>query len=531
VKPTNPLVDPLLTDFYEYSMAYAWWLNGTHEEPAVVDVHFRRNPFDGGFTVFAGVEEVLRLVCDYHFTDDQIAVVRRFMPEDAQSGFFDWLKTVDCSRVRIRSLREGSLAFPRVPLFIVEGPIAVVQLLEAPILALINYPSVVATSAARIRLAAGWDKTLIEFGLRRAPGPDGGISASRYSYIGGFNSTSNVKAAQLFPGLRPSGTHAHSWVQSYLGLGEVKRRDITGPDGRIHDLVELSLQYREELGGNHTNEGELASFIAYARAYPRGFLALVDTYDTLKSGVPNFLSVALALNHVGYRPVGIRIDSGDLAFLSRRARQLFREVSEQFEVDFGKLTIVASNDIDEQTLLALGQQGHEIDSFGIGTRLVTAGGEALGGVYKLTVASGVPRIKVSGDSAKITLPGKKRAFRLYAGESPLAVVDLLTLADEAAPEPGQRVLCRHPFDETKRLIVIPSRVEELYEVIWDGKPNLEIVRPLNETRQYVLDQLAGFRQDHLRPVNPTPYKVSVSAKLYDFLHSLMASEVPIAEIS
>lgn len=531
MKPTNPLVDPLLTDFYEYSMAYAWWLNGTHEQQAVVDVHFRKNPFAGEFTVYAGVEEVLRFVADYRFTDEQIEVVRRFMPADVDPSFFQWLKAVDCSKVRIRSLREGSLAFPRVPLFIVEGPIAVVQLLEAPLLALVNYPSVVATGAARIRLAAGWDKTLMEFGLRRAPGPDGGVSASRYSYIGGFNSTSNVKAAQLFEGLRVSGTHAHSWVQSFLGLEDLKRRSIVGPDGRKHDLVELVLRFREELGHKRTNEGELAAFIAYAQAYPRGFLALVDTYDTLRSGVPNFLSVALALQHIGYRPVGIRIDSGDLSFLSRRARQLFRETGSRYGADFEKLTIVVSNDIDEETLLALGQQGHEIDSFGIGTRLVTAGGEALGGVYKLTVASGVPRIKVSGDSAKITLPGKKRAFRLYAGDPPTPVVDLLTLADEEAPQPGDRVLCRHPFDETKRLIVIPSRVEDLYEVIWDGEPNLRIVRPLNETRQYVLDQLAGFRQDHLRPVNPTPYKVSVSPRLYDFLHSLMASEVPIAEIS
>ncbi|HEX2988405.1 MAG TPA: nicotinate phosphoribosyltransferase, partial [Chloroflexota bacterium] len=514
MKPTNPLVDPLLTDFYEYSMAYAWWLNGTHEEQAVVDVHFRKNPFAGEFTVFAGVEEVLRFVSDYRFTDEQIEVVRRFMPADVDPAFFQWLKTVDCSKVRIRALREGSLAFPRVPLFIVEGPVAVVQLLEAPLLALVNYPSVVATGAARIRLAAGWDKTLMEFGLRRAPGPDGGVSASRYSYIGGFDSTSNVKAAQLFDGLRAVGTHAHSWVQSFMGLKDLKSRNIVGPDGREHDLVELVLRYREELGGNRTNEGELASFIAYAQAYPQGFLALVDTYDTLRSGVPNFLSVALALREVGYRPMGIRIDSGDLSFLSKKARQLFREAGQRNGGDLEKLIIVASNDIDEETLLALGQQGHEIDSFGIGTRLVTAGGETLGGVYKLTVAAGVPRIKVSGDSAKITLPGKKRAFRLYAGDLPTPVVDLLTLADEAAPQPGERVLCRHPFDETKRLIVIPSRVEDLYEVIWDGEPNTETVRPLNETRQYVLDQLAGFRRDHLRPVNPTPYKVSVSAKLY-----------------
>jgi nicotinate phosphoribosyltransferase len=531
MRPTNPLVDPLLSDFYEFTMAYGWWLNGLHEEPAVMDLHFRRNPFEGEFTVFAGLEEVLRFVSSYHFTEAQVETVRRFMPADADPGFFDWLRTVDCSQVTIRALPEGTLAFPRVPLFIVEGPIAVIQLLETTLLALVNYPSVVATNAARIRLAAGMDKTLMEFGLRRASGPDGGISASRYSCMGGFDSTSNVKAAALFEGLRVAGTHAHSWVQSILGLDRLERRGLADPEGVEHDLVELVLQCRDELGFNHANEGELASFIAYARAYPRGFLALVDTYDTLRSGIPNFLSVALALSRIGYRPIGIRIDSGDLAFLSRRARQLFRSVGERFGVDFGSLSIVASNDIDEETLLALNNQGHEIDSFGIGTRLVTAGGETLGGVYKLTVASGVPRIKVSGDSAKVTLPGRKRAFRLYAGEPAVPVVDLLALDDEEAPRPGDRVLCRHPFEETKRLIVIPSFVQDLYEVMWDGKPNMSMVKPLGETRQYVLEQLTTFRKDHLRPVNPTPYKVSVSPKLYDFLHGLMASEVPIAEIS
>ena len=531
--PTNPLADALLADAYEFTMAYAWWKNGHAERAAVADLYFRRNPFGGEFTVFAGLAEGVRFLSSYRFSPAHIERLRTLLPADTDPGFFDWLRALTLDRVRVRALREGSLAFPRVPLLSVEGPIAQVQLLETALLTLINYPTLVATAAARLRLAAGPDKRLLEFGLRRAPGVDGGISASRYAYIGGFDATSDVKAADLFPALPAAGTHAHAFVQSYLGLADAALAGFTAADGSLFDLKGTALHYRAQLDAQHTHDGELAAFLAYAAAYPTAFLALVDTYDTLKSGLPNFLVVALALHQAGYAPLGIRLDSGDLAYLSRQARAAFEAVSARFSVPFARLAIVASNDLNEATLLHLNVQGHQIDTFGIGTRLVMPG-EALGAVYKLTAVDGQPRIKVSGDSAKISLPGRKNAYRLCAGSGdraePVAVVDLMTLADEEPPVAGQPVLCRHPFEETKRVLVTPRQVEDLLTVVWDGTAQRHVLQPLGQVRAFVLEQLARFRQDHLRAANPTPYKVSVSARLYDFVHDLLAREVPIAEI-
>lgn len=528
LKPTNPMVGPLLTDKYEFTMAYGWWRLGMADRHVVVDVHFRHNPFAGQFTVFAGLDEVVRFLADYRFDDERIDLLRGIMGPGIDPGFYDWLRNASPSSVTVRAIREGSLVFPRVPLFLVEGPVAMVQLLETALLTLINYPSLIATSAARIRLAAGASKRLMEFGLRRAPGPDGGISASRYAFLGGFDSTSDVKASALFPEIPASGTHAHTWVQSFLSLDDVRDCKFDDASGKPFDLLARALHYRRELDAEHTNEAEFASFVGYACTYPSEFLALVDTYDTLRSGVQNFLAVALALNEAGWKPVGIRLDSGDLAFLSRRARAMFRSAGDRFGVDFAGLTIVASNDIDESTILSLNQQGHEIDAFGIGTNLVMPG-EALGCVYKTVEVAGVPRIKVSSDAAKTTIPNDKRAYRLYDHDG-RAVVDLLAMAHEPAPEPNSRVLCRHPFEETTRVVVIPSRIEELHQIVWDGSPRAEALRPLSESRDYVLHQLATFRPDHLRPINPTPYKVSVTPRLYDFVRELLESEVPIAEI-
>jgi len=526
MKPTNTLVSPLLTDFYQLTMAYAYWKSGRHEVPAVFDLFFRKNPFGGEFTVFAGLEEVLRFLSSFHFDVEQIEYLRGVMP-GCEEGFWDWLGSIDCSAISVQAVPEGTIVFPRIPLLIVEGPLAIAQLLETTLLTLVNYPSLVATNAARFRIAAGRDKRLLEFGLRRAQGPDGGLSASRYCYIGGFDATSNVLAGRLF-GIPVAGTQAHAFVSSFTSLNDLRETTLVDARGKRRDFLGLAQEYRHALGYRQSNEGELAAFIAYAQAFPRGFLALVDTYDTLKSGVPNFLAVALALAECGYQPVGIRLDSGDLAFLSREARRMFRAVSERYRVDFERLTIAASNDLNEQTLLSLNQQGHEIDVFGIGTHLVTCQAQpALGCVYKLVEIDGQPRIKLSQDMDKMTIPGRKEAYRLI-GASGNPVVDLLIQAGEEKPRPGQRVLCRHPFDEAKRAYVTPTAIVPLHRPVWRGRP---VPQPsLNEIRAYVLEQLASMRQDHLRSLNPSPYKVSVSEKLYGFVHSLWMSEAPIAEI-
>lgn len=526
MKPTNGFVGPLLTDLYQLTMAYGYWMSGRHQDPAVFDLFFRKEPFGGEFTVFAGLEEVLRFVSDFHFTDEQIEYVRSVIPH-CDARFYRWLRELDCSAVKVYSLAEGTVTFPRVPLVVVEGPLAVAQLLETTLLTLVNYASLVATNAARLRLAAGGDKVLLEFGLRRAQGPDGGVSASRYSYLGGFDGTSNVLAGSLF-GIPVRGTQAHAFVSAFGGLADLQNRTLAAKDGERHDFVDLVLHFRQDLGFLGTNEGELASFIAYAQAFPDGFLALVDTYDTLRSGVPNFLCVALALHRLGHRPVGVRLDSGDLAFLSRETRRMFCQVGELQAVDLGGLTIAASNDLNESVLLSLNQQGHEIDVFGIGTHLVTCQTQpALGCVYKLVEVNGLPRIKLSQDISKVTIPVRKEAYRLV-GESGHPLVDLLIQVGEERPEAGRRILCRHPFDETKRVYVTPTAVVPLHQCVWDGQP---VGLPsLKEVRSYAAKQIASLSEEHLRFLNPTPYKVSVSDRLYSFIHRLWMQEAPIAEI-
>jgi nicotinate phosphoribosyltransferase len=464
---------------------------------------------------------------NFHFSDDHIAYLKEQMPQ-CEKGFFDWLKSVDCSRMKIYAFKEGTISFPREPLMRVEGPIAIAQLLETSTLTLTNYPSLMTTNAAKYRLAVGFDKGLIEFGLRRAQGPDGGLSASRYSYMGGFDGTSNVLAGYLF-GVPIKGTHAHSYVQSFTGVENLKNNTLVGADGKVHEFVKMVLEIRAELGFHYTNEGELTSFIAYAQAFPKGFLALVDTYDTLKSGVPNFICVALGLLKLGYKPIGVRLDSGDLSYLSRGTRKMFNEISARTDPDLSKCMILASNEINRSVLISLKQQGHEIDTFGIGTHLVTCDEQpAMGCVYKLVEAKGIPRIKLSQELSKMTIPGKKEVYRLFGGDG-YSLLDLMIRVGDKPPEPVKRVLCHHPFDHIKRVYVTPSKLMPLHHCVWDGKRVYPEVS-LNESRDYVLNQLRSTREDHLRDINPTPYKVSVSEELYSYVYHLWAEESPVTEL-
>ena len=527
MKPTNQLVNPMLTDFYQITMAYAYWKAGVHEEEAVFDLFFRKNPFGGEFAIYACLEEKLRLFENFHFTDDHITYLKEQMPQ-VERGFFDWLRNVDCSKMKIYTMKEGTISHPHVPLMRVQGPIAVGQLLETPTLTLTNYASLMTTNSAKYRLAVGFDKGLIEFGLRRAQGPDGGVSASRYSYMGGFDGTSNVLAGYIF-GVPVRGTHAHSYVQSFTGIEDLKDHTLVGVDGAIHDFVKIVLEIRSELGFNNTHEGELASFIAYAQAFPAGFLALVDTYDTLKSGVPNFVCVALGLLKIGYTPIGIRLDSGDLSYLSKATRKRLNELGARTDPSLSKCMIMASNEINRSVLVSLRQQGHEIDTFGIGTHLVTCDDQpALGCVYKLVEAKGIPRMKLSQELSKMTIPGKKEAYRLF-GENGQSLLDLMIRVGDKPPKAATRILCHHPFDQVKRVYVTPSKVILLHHCAWDGKR----VHPevtLKESRDYVLNQLRNTREDHLRDVNPTPYKVSVSEELYNYIYRLWTEESPVTEL-
>jgi len=546
----NSVVQPLLTDLYQITMAYAYWKSGKVDDTATFDLFFRKNPFKGEFTIFAGLSDCLKFLENFHYSETDITYLKTVLPETTEPEFFQYLANLTPKDVEVSALSEGSVCFPRIPLMRMRGPLIVVQLLETTFLTLVNYSSLITTNAARFRIAAGKDIKLLEFGLRRAQGPDGGLSASRYAYIGGFDGTSNVLAGKLFQ-IPVRGTHAHAFVTSFTSLEDLKHRDLERnseslPNGDIHtengdgkskDFVSRCEDWRNQLGedlnilASEAHDGEFAAFISYAIAFPKTFTALIDTYDVARSGVLNFCAVALSLHSLGYLPLGVRIDSGDLAYLSCIVKSTFEKLATKYSLPWLlNIVITASNDINEETILSLNEQGHKITCFGIGTHLVTCQRQpALGCVFKLVEVNGKPKIKLSQDVHKITMPGYKEAFRLY-GSDGHALIDLLTRPGEAAPQVGQRVLCRHPFEESKRAFVMPHKVQSLYKAVWSGG-RVEDMPSLEQVRQQVQDSLRTLRQDHKRSLNPTPYKVGVSDDLYHFIHNLWLENAPIGELS
>ncbi|XP_059139965.1 nicotinate phosphoribosyltransferase-like [Physella acuta] len=534
---SNGVVQALLTDLYQITMAYAYWKSGKMNDPSVFDLYFRKNPFQGEFTIFAGLEECVKLLQCFHFSESDISYLKTALPQNTDPEFYVYLKNLSARDVTLSGVPEGEVVFPKVPLLTVKGPLAVVQLLETPLLNLVNYASLVATNAARFRIAAGPDTTLLEFGLRRAQGPDGGLSASRYCYLGGFDGTSNVLAGKMF-GIPVKGTHAHAFVTSFINLSDVKTRTLKSLDGTKEiDFVDLCLKYQIELTSvinflpDQVMEGELAAFISYALAFPESFLALIDTYDVIRSGLPNFCTVAMALNDLGYQAKGIRLDSGDLSYLSKLVQKNFVKVANYYKLPwFENMTIVASNDINEDTIHSLNQQGHNINCYGIGTHLVTCQKQpALGCVFKLVQINTKARIKLSEDVEKVTIPGLKNVYRLF-GSDGTALVDLLQESSEPPPKMGERVLCRHPIQESKRAYVIPASVRCLHEIWWKDGKVVRYLPSLTELREKAKQSLSTIRQDHKRTLNPTPYKVSVSSSLYTFIHELWLESAPIGEL-
>eukprot|EP00751_Fragilariopsis_kerguelensis_P040759 CAMPEP_0171021962 /NCGR_PEP_ID=MMETSP0736-20130129/31044_1 /TAXON_ID=186038 /ORGANISM="Fragilariopsis kerguelensis, Strain L26-C5" /LENGTH=612 /DNA_ID=CAMNT_0011460497 /DNA_START=261 /DNA_END=2099 /DNA_ORIENTATION=+ len=610
-------------------MTYAQWKTNKANEQAVFELFFRKNPFPNGqYTIVAGIQDCLQhLQQTFHFTQEDIDYLKstpalshcdpEFFDDYLRNGIQQALST----NVQIYAVPEGTVVFPTCPLLIVEAPLAIGHLLETTLLNLINYPSLIATNASRmvLRANAGTNnnattnpttpaKQCIEFGLRRAQGPDGACTASKYSYLGGFNGTSNVLAGKLF-GIPLSGTHAHSYVQSFTSLDEAAQLKLYNKNTKREELfLPKVLMHRTNTNnGNTTNDGELAAFVAYACTYPMKCLCLIDTYDTLHSGLPNFIVVAKALDDFGYQPIGVRLDSGNLQFLSKACQSAFDQeataaavilndkegivvegeddgdgltpvTSHDYSQAFTNLTIVASNDINEKTLVTLSQQDHGITTFGIGTNLVTCQAQpALGCVYKLVELNGLPRIKLSQELGKVTVPGRKRVYRFYGGyNSQTPIVDYMCLAEEDPPttiatattkkggetgEGGGGILCRHPFRQQQRLLVFPTRIKPLHRLVF-AKGNAVVVNGnegnseddvddnenegsqggattphttshslLSNTRTYVQQQLdEEFSQTGVtRYENPNEYNVMVSPKLYTYLHELWEQEAPIEE--
>lgn len=544
----NPLVSPLLTDVYQLTMVYSYFKQEQHEKDAHFDLFIRKPPFGGEFVVFAGLEDALRFIDNFKITKEQVDYIRKVVVPNAPEEFYTYLESMDTSKITVKSLPEGTIAFPKIPFMTISGPLAVVQLLETTLLNLVNFASLVTTNATRHCLAVNYEQNMIEFGTRRAQGPDGAIAAAKYAYVGGFTGTSNVKAGMLFD-IPVVGTHAHSYVMTFTnGWDELKdkRLMLNGfvlSENFVEDVLECYKLIKTYVNDYDTNLNELVAFTSYALTFPNAFLALIDTYDVINSGAPNFCAVALALAKYGIKAMGVRLDSGDLAYQSDKVSELLRnvcytianapELSKKFPMPITYLIgvkIVASSDISESVLLSIRGQSNSITDYGVGTHLVTCKTQpALGGVYKLVRIDDKSTMKLSETVSKTTIPNLKRCFRLYNVNN-YAVDDVMICHDESPPKIGEKFLCRDPFSESKRTYVTPSRVEELHQVYYkNGKVQKELPT-LHKLRDEVMMNLGKIRGDHMRSLNPTPYKVSVSQKLYDETHQLWFETRPIGNI-
>lgn len=455
----------LYTDYYELTMAQGWSLSGHADEPAVFDYFFRSNPFEGGYTVFAGLGDLLEVLEHYRFEAEDLTYLKSL---GFRKEFLDKLKPFRFKGT-LWSCREGELVFPIEPVVRVEGSLLECQLLEALLLNILNFQSLVATKAARI-VEAARGRRVVDFGLRRAQGL-AGLYASRAAVVGGVDGTSNVMAAALW-GLTPSGTQAHSWVQSF-------------PD-------------------------ELTSFRAFADSYPDNCVLLVDTYDTLKSGVPNAIKVAKEMEAKGLRLAGIRLDSGDLAYLTKQARLLLDQAG------LPSVKIVVSNQLDEHIVKSLLDQKAPINAFGVGTHLVTAHGTpALDGVYKLSQLSGEPRLKVTENLTKATLPGSKQVLR-YCDASGAFQMDGILLEKEKSAttlyNPSQ------PLQKTRVSHLLPEKI--LFKMMEKGKRQTEW--SVSDASTYAKSRLEKLPSEHKRFENPHVYRVGATKGVLDLRRDLMS---------
>ncbi len=461
----------LVTDFYQLTMAQGLWRIGAQDVPCVFDFTFRKNPFAGGYTVVAGVEHAAHFLEGFTYGAEEIDYLRSTgtFAED----FLAWLADLRFTG-SIYAMPEGSVAFPGEVLVRVEAPKAQALLIETALTMIMNHESLIATKARRIRTVAPHD-SLMEFGLRRAQGESAGHYGARAAIVGGFDSTSNVEAARRF-GLKAVGTMAHSWVMSF--------------------------------------SDELEAFREYARQYENAIL-LVDTYHTLESGVPHAITVFEELRAAGRLPAqyGIRLDSGDLAYLSRRAREMLDAAG------FSDAVITASNDLDEYLVRSLKEQGAAINAWGIGTKLITADGtSALGGVYKLAAQEEngklIPKMKFSDNPEKMTNPGHKDTRRFYDRESGKMITDVVCLVDEHISEEREYELVSHPYRwRRKRLAPGAYYVRNMLRpVIRYGQPVYDWPS-LEEIAAYADEQVGRLWPEYTRLDNPEIMEVNISPKL------------------
>lgn len=463
----NTLTDNigLYTDYYELTMAQGYFLSGKKDEKSVFDYYFRTNPYKGGYLVFAGLQDLLHLLQNFKYSKENIDYLKS---TGLHPDFLEYLKNFKFTGT-IYSMQEGEIVFPGQPLIRVEGNIIETQLIETLLLNYMNFQSLIATKACRIRFVAG-ENMFSDFGLRRAQGL-GGIHASRAAIIGGANSTSNTYCGFHY-NIPVSGTQAHSWVQSF--------------------------------------DSELEAFRAYAHINPDSTILLVDTYNTLKSGVPNAIKVAQELQKDGHRMIGIRLDSGDLAYLSKKARTMLDDAGLEY------VKIIASNQLNEYVIKSLNEQGACIDGYGVGTELVTGKDNgALDGVYKMVECNNIPRLKISENVEKITLPGRKKVRRYYDKEGKF-FCDGILLEEQ---NDVQRIY--HPLHPLKNSSVEGLIYEDLTIKVMEQGEILIPHRTPEQINQFLQQRFALLHDAHKRFISPHIYRVGISKKLMELRTQMM----------
>lgn len=459
----------LHTDLYQINMMETYWRDGFHNRKAVFELFFRKMPFGNGYAVYAGLEKVIQFIKAFKFTDEDL----RYLKNEAGYGddFLAYLKDLRFTGT-IRSMKEGEIVFNNEPLIRVEAPLAEAQLIETALLNIVNYQTLIATKASRIKQVVG-EETAMEFGTRRAQEMDAAIWGTRAAYLAGFESSSNVRAGKLF-GIPVAGTHAHSMVQAY--------------------------------------KDEYTAFKKYAESH-KNCVFLVDTYDTLRSGVPNAIRVAKELgSKINF--IGIRLDSGDLAYLSKEARAMLDEAG------FTEAKIVASSDLDEYTIMSLKAQGAQIDIWGIGTKLITAFDQAaLGAVYKVVSIEGdngamEDTIKISSNPEKVTTPGIKKVYRIIDNINGRSEGDYIALAEEE-PEKEEKLKMFHPTHTyISKFVTNFTAVDLHHDIFVDGKLVYKLPE-IGEIKGYVQESLGVLWEEYKRSLNPEEYPVDLSQRCWD----------------
>lgn len=469
----------MLMDYYELTMANGYFVTGNKDKVAVFDMFYRTNPDGGGFVVSAGLEMLIDYVLNLKFTDEDIEYLRGRKMFD--EGFLDYLRNFKFTGT-IEAVPEGTIVYPNIPIVTVTAPIIEAQILETMLLICINFQSLIATKANRISRAAG-DAVVMEFGARRAQGPDAAVWGTRACFIGGVGTTATVMADQQF-GVTAVGTMAHSWIEFF--------------------------------------PSEYEAFKAYAEIYPDNSVLLIDTYDILESGLPNAIKVAHeVLEPMGKRLKGVRIDSGDLAYFSKAIR---RKLDAEGLTD---CSVVVSNSVDEYLIDSLNKQGARINSYGVGERMITSKSDPVfGGVYKLVAVKYddefTPKIKISENIEKITNPGKKKPYRIYSKKTGYAIADLLTLADEE-PDFTQAYPFVDPQKPWKNMQFMNIEAKPLQVTIFkDGE--LVYEKPtLQEIQDFVKKQLKEeIWEEEQRFYNPHTHYLDLSKKLYETKEKLLS---------